>query len=180
MRKARRTLPIVLPALAILVILAVAGYAGKPTPPPQPSVVVTGGITGQGNPAEIRVTFVDSSLVAFYPGRTPCWFISNPDRPPSLGMVLIVPGPDKALKYRYCSHPDHVGTDETMCAETTHDPHYYYCLTIHGGVTAKKGTADLSHVTFPVGSLWDISSKETMSVVKDGKLGTAVTYDLTQ
>jgi len=41
MRKIKRTLPVVLPALAILGMLAVPGYAGKPTPSPQPHVVVT-------------------------------------------------------------------------------------------------------------------------------------------
>jgi len=82
MRKARNTLPIVLTALAILGLLAVAGHAGKPVPPPAPvptKVSVTGGIQGEGSPTAIRVKFADSSFADVYPAAPS--FPSNPDAP---------------------------------------------------------------------------------------------------
>ncbi len=181
MREVRNTLPIVLSASVILAMLAIAGHAGKPTPPPQ-TVAVTGGITGIGSPNAIRVTFVDPLLRAYqYPvegaNQGPV-FISNPDSP-ALDVVLVVPGPDRVLRYRYCVHPSH-GSDESVCNSPSHDPEYYFGIRINGGVTAKKGNGSLSQVTFPSGSPYLITWKKTMGTVWEGILGQAVTYELTQ
>ncbi len=182
MRKVRRTPPIVLSASVILAVLAVAGHAGKPTPPPQ-TVVVTGGITGTGSPNRISVRFVDPSLLVYqYPiegaNQGPV-FISNPDSP-ALDIVFVVPGPDKVLRYRYCVHPSHIGSGELVCNSPSHDPDYYFGIRISGGVTAKKGNSNPSQVTFPSGSPYLIAWKKTMGTVWEGKLSQAVRYDLTQ
>jgi hypothetical protein len=86
MRRARNTLPIVLPAFAILGVLAVAGYAGKPVPVWPTTVQVTGGIKilpdGTGDPRQVRVEFADSSIDIPRSGSdcaTGREFISNPD-----------------------------------------------------------------------------------------------------
>ena len=78
MRKVRRTLPIVLGALIVLGILAAAGHAKRPTPPPpEPTLVkVTGGIEIQSadhtaDATSARVAFIDPSLRLSHPITDP-------------------------------------------------------------------------------------------------------------
>lgn len=177
MRKARTTLPIVISALVILGVLAVAGRAEKPSlPPGQPkpapsSIRVGGAISGEGSPAEIRVTFVDSS---FGYSEGSC-FLSNPDYPPSL--TVTGPGANmKQLRYYYCVNPDHPA-GASMCGDPLNHGDDYYCLQIGGGTAQKK--SDTGRVTFPIGSPWVISSKATMSRVAEGTLSVPVTYEVT-
>jgi hypothetical protein len=177
MRKVRKTLPIVIPAFAILGILAVSSHAKKPTPPPEPTVTVTGAIEGTGNPKAIRITFVDSELVAVYPDRSPCWFISNPDYPPSLKIINSAP-PCKHLRYYYCTG-DH-NENDLICTNPSHDPDDYYCLTISDGITQKKNPNDTDHVFFPAGRPWQISWKKDNSIVASGTIGIDTTYILSK
>lgn len=181
MKKVRKTLPIVIPAFAILGILAVSGHAKKPSPLPEPTVTVTGAIEGTGDPEAIRVTF-DESLVYEYPGDDATQgpvFISNPDYPPSLKIVLSASAPPrgKYLKYYYCVHKDHVGSTELKCSEASHSPDYYYCLEIHGGISQKKGRA-FDHVVFPVDSPWNISWKKDDSIVVSDRLKIETKFDV--
>jgi hypothetical protein len=188
MRKVRRTLRIVLPALVIVGILAVAGPAGKPTPRPAPTLVkVTGAIQiephGVGDPEGVQVRFFDSSLLTCeYPGDDATQgpvFISNPDKQPSLYVTNVAGSMQKSLRFRYCAHKSHIGSADSICTDTSHDPAYYYCLTIGHGVTqAKNRNAEFDHVTFPIGSPWEISSKVDDTVVKRGTLAIATTYDV--
>jgi hypothetical protein len=179
MRKVRKTLPIFIPAFAILGILVVSVHAKKPSPPPEPTVTVTGVIEGTGDPKAIRVTF-DESLAYEYPGedatRGPV-FISNPDYPPSLHIAFYVPR-TKVLRYYYCAHKDHVHSPDLICKDASHSPYYYYCLEIIGGITQKKGLNDTDHVVFPVGSPWRISWKYDNSTIAEGTLSVETTYDV--
>ena len=176
MRKVRKTLPIVIPAFAILGILAVSGHAKKPSPSPsEPTVAVTGGIEGEGNPAMIRVTFADSSFEPF--GLQNSSFISNPDYPPSLRTLLDTTGPTKILKYYYCTHESHASSDFLICDEPSHDPYNYFCLLIGGGISQKKGSP-FDHVVFPKESPWYISCKKDNSIVASGILSTETRYDV--
>ena len=174
MRKVRKTLPIVIPAFAILVILAVSGHAKKPPTPPEPTVAVTGVITGEGDPKAIRVTF-DESLAYEYLGDDATQgpvFISNPDYPPSLHIAFYVPR-TTALRYYYCAGKH--DANESICSDPSHDPYYYYCLVISGGITQKKNPHDTDYVVFPEGSLWGISWKYDNSGVS-GRLTKETTY----
>jgi hypothetical protein len=178
MRKVRKTLPIILPAFAILGILAVSGHARKPTPPPEPTVSVTGAITAYGDPKAIRVTFLDESLLTCkYEGDATQGpqFLSNPDNPPSLKIILSAP-PGKHLRYYYCAHTH--DTADFICNDASHSPYYYYCLTISGGITQKKNPSDTDHVVFPEGSPWSISWKNDNSTVAEGTLSMPVTYEV--
>jgi hypothetical protein len=172
MRKARRTLPIVLTASVILGLLAAASQAKKPVPPPAPIMVaVTGGIVGTGTATAIRVTFLDGSFATVYPAAPS--FPSNPDAPLTISDAA---GNRKTLMYCYCVHPDHLSSNETVCSHDqtpSHDP-YYYCLWIYGGVQQKKSTT--GEVVFPAGSSWYINSKAEMKTVAQGTLLTPVTY----
>lgn len=82
-----------------------------------------------------------------------------------------------SLRYWYCAHNDHVGTRDLLCEDPGHE-NYYYCLTIGHGITHKKRPGNYDHVIFPIGSPWEISSKETLSVVKEGTLSIETTYDV--
>ena len=183
MKKLRRTLSIIFPALAMLGTLAVSSHAKKPVRPPAPtSVEVQGAIQGTGDPKAIRVTF-DDSLAHTYPAgctQGPV-FISNPDRTDSLN-VLQIAGPMRiAMMYYYCAHEDHAGSADLVCHDEAHNPGYYYCLTIGHGVTGKKKPkANYDHVSFPIGSPWEISWKVDNSVVKAGELSSVVTYDIVE
>jgi len=42
----------------------------------------------------------------------------------------------------------------------------------------KKRPGEYDHVVFPIGSPWEIGSKETMSVVKEGTTSIETTYDV--
>jgi len=178
MTKIRKTLTIVLSASAILGILVVSGHAKKPSPPPEPTVAVTGVITAENNPEAINVMF-DDSLSYDYPGDATdgLEFISNPDYPPSLKIINSAP-PAKHLRYYYCVHKDHEGSGETLCNDTSHSPYYYYCLTIKDGITQKKSPRDINHVVFPEGYPWSISWKYDNSIVAEGILSTETTYDV--
>jgi hypothetical protein len=190
MRKTRRALPIVLPALVVVGAIAVAGRAGKPALPPVPTLVeVTGAIRiepdGVGDPQGVQVRFVDNSLLTCeYPGDDATQgpvFMSNPDKQPSLYVINVAGAMQKSLKYYYCAHKDHIGSTDSICTDTSHDPAYYYCLTIGHGITqAKNRNAEFDHVSFPVGSPWEISSKVDDAVVKKGTLQIATTYDVIQ
>jgi hypothetical protein len=180
MKKLRVARPITLPAFAILAILAASGHAKKPSPPPEPTVTVAGVIAAEGDPKAIRVTF-DSSLDFDYPGDATdgLEFISNPDYPPSVKIVYSAP-PRTHLRYYYCVHKDHEDSPDLICTDDSHSPDYYYCLTISDGIPNHKSSRHTDHVTFPAGSPWNISSKQTMSVVKEGTLSIETTYDVTQ
>ena len=185
MRKVKRTLPIVLPAFAILGILAVAGYAGKPAPVWPTLVQVTGGIEilpdGTGNPRAVRVHFADASI-DFPPSGSDCTtgreFISNPDyspwMPPDTPSLSVTgTSPNKTLGYFYCAHKDHEVPTLSRCELRTEHADYYYCLVILGGRVQKTGA-----VVFPTGSGWMINKKtpEPGSTVAQGTLGAPVTY----
>jgi hypothetical protein len=168
MRKVRRTLPIVLPALAILGLLAVAGHAAKPVPP-VPKVSVTGGIVGTGTPTAIRVTFADSSFATAYPGARS--FISNPDAPLT---IIAAGGNSRTLMYCYCTNSNHP-PGALSCTDSSHDPDYY-CLWIHGGVQQRKSTS--GEVVFPAGSSWQINSKVPKGFFASGTLSSEVIYQV--
>lgn len=191
MKNLRRTLPIILSAVAILGTLAVSGHAKKPAPSPVPTLVeVTGAIkikpNGQGDPARVQVEFVDPSLLTYvYPHDDATQgpvFISNPDRQshrqPSLYVIRIAGSMQTSLRYWYCTHKDHVGTEDLLCEDPVGHENYYYCLTIGHGITQTKHPGNYDHVIFPVGSPWSISSKETLSVVKEGTISIETTYDV--
>jgi hypothetical protein len=175
MKKARKTLPIVIPAFAILGILAVSGHAKKPSPRPEPTVIVTGGIEGEGDPAMIRITFADSSFEDVYQQNSS--FISNPDYTTSLKIFISPPAKTKELRYYYCTHNSHAGSDDLICDDPTHSPDYYFCLLIGGGISQKKGRP-FDHVVFPVGSPWNISWKKDNSIVASGTLVKETKYDV--
>jgi hypothetical protein len=177
MRKVRRTLPIVLTAFAILVILTVAGHAGKPAPekPVPTRVAVTGGIEGTGTPAAIRVTFADSSFAGACPGAPS--FISNPDAPLT---IIAAGGNSRTLMHCYCIHPDHL-PNETVCNQIPSHYPYYYCLWIFGGAQQRKSTS--GEVVFPAGSSWQINSKVPPPPGNDlyhGTLDSEVRYNVTR
>lgn len=174
MKKVRKTLPIVIPAFAILGILSVSGHAKKPSPPPEPTVTVSGGIEGEGDPAMIRITFTDSSFEGVYTQNSS--FISNPDYPPSLKIFIGTPATTKELRYYYCTHNSHADSDDLICNDPTHSPDYYFCLLIGGGISQKKGRA-FDHVVFPVGSPWNISWKKDDSIVASGRLRIETKFD---
>jgi len=190
MKKLRRTLPIILPAFAILGTLAVSGHAKKPVRPPVPtSVEVTGAIKiepyGQGDPAGVQVRFVDSSLLSYvYPHDKATQgpvFISNPDRASHRQPSLYVVRAGRmlnALKYYYCAHEDHKGSTDLICNDDEHSPDYYYCLAIGHGITQTKRPGNFDHVTFPVGSPWEISWKVDNSTVAEGTLSVETTYEV--
>jgi hypothetical protein len=180
MRRVRKTLQIVLPAFVILAILAASGHAKKPTPPPEPTVAVTGVIEGTGDPKAIRVTF-DESLAYEYPGEKATQgpvFVSNPDYSPSLDIVFAVPGMRNRLRYYYCVHKDHEDSDELICNDASHSPDYYYVLWIFDGISQTKNPRDTDHLVFPVGSRWQIGWKKDNSTVDSGTLSTETRYDV--
>lgn len=185
MREVKMILPLVAAVLAIVGIFAVSGHADKPESPPglskpkpEPILVsVTGGITGEGNPYEISVSFGASF------GGLAGSYVANPDYPPA----LKIGGPgrvNKRLMYYYCDHPDH-DPPEGVCADPgeDHDPEHYKCLAIYGGTEDKK----TGQVTFPAGSSWRITQKVvsetgdvTGEVVAAGELGVPVMYEVVQ
>jgi len=179
MKKVRKTLPIVITAFTILGILSVSGHAKKPSPPPEPTVTVTGAIQGTGDPEAIRVTF-DESLAYEYPGDDATQgpeFISNPDYPPSLKIFISTPTTTKELRYYYCTHNSHASSDDLICDDPTHSPDYYFCLLIGGGISQKKGRP-FDHVVFPVDSPWNISWKKDDSIVASGRLSIETKFDV--
>lgn len=182
--KKQRTLRIILPAFAILGRLAVSDHDRKPARPPEPTVTVTGAIASTGDPAKIIVTLCDSSLLeCTYPDDLTHGpeFISNPDYPPSLRVVFNPPNTTKILKYHYCAHESHVGSGELICENPDeHDPDYYFCLEIGGGISQKRKGSNFDHVVFPVDSPWKISWKKDNSIVAEGTLSIETTYDVTR
>jgi len=193
MRKVKRTLPIVLPAFAILGILAVAGYAGKPAPVWPTLVQVTGGIEilpdGTGNPRAVRVHFADASI-DFPPSGSDCTtgreFISNPDyshsppMPPDTPSLSVTgTSANKTLAYFYCANILHQGKGaaDLRCELSAEHADYYYCLVLLGGRLQKTGA-----VVFPTGGSWMINKKTPSpgSTVARGILGTPVTYQVLQ
>ncbi len=189
MRKIRKTLPIVLPAFAILGILAVSGHAKKPTPS-VPLIQVVGGIkiVPEGTTTDatnVRVQFLDSSFND--DPLTAPWatlsFPANADRSPALYTVIMRAGPpdtlDRWLRFYFCTgdHPE--GT--LRCDVPAHSPNFYYCLNLHNGQTTAKGRGDLNHLTFPAGTLWSIGWKAAADpnvAVASGRLVTPTTYDV--
>ncbi len=168
-----RSVLFTLSALAFLGILGVSSQAGKPSwppgPKPTPTVVLDGGIVGEGPAATIRVTFVDASF-----GEPLGPFIPNPDYSPAL-MVSGTGQQPKSLRFYYCDSPAHNGTQDLVCNDPdTHSPYYYKCLRIQGGIPQPKS----NQIIFPEGSPWDISWKETMSDIAQGNLRTEVLYDV--
>jgi hypothetical protein len=198
MRKVRRTLPIVLTALAMLGLLAVSSQAKKPVPPPLPTLVkLTGGIEIQsadntGDPTRVRVKFIDSSLRIPYPITDPETytqgqeFISNPDysysppMPPDTPSLSVTgTSANKTLAYFYCANILHQGkgTADLRCDLSAEHADYYYCLVISGGKVQKTGA-----VVFPTGSNWMVNKKTPSpgSTVAQGTLAAPVTYKVIQ
>lgn len=192
MRKARRTLPVVLPALAVLGMLAAAGHAGKPLPPAFPTLVkLTGGIEIQAtentaDPTHAGVEFIDNSLRIAYRDATYTTgqeFISNPDYTPGTSpdtpsLWVTGAGANMTLQYFYCAHVTHaeMGSADTRCQYPETYADHYYCLVISGGKTQKKTGA----VVFPAGSAWRINKKTPLPGVNValGTLTMPVTYQV--
>ena len=188
MRKVRRTLPVVLPALAILGLLAVSSQARRPTPPP-PTIQVVGGIKILPNgtttdPTNVRVQFDDESFVTGCPLWAGKSFPANADRSPALYTVIMRAGPpdtlDRRLRFYFCAHPSHTD-QELRCQDPTEHSDYYYCLNLLDGQTTGKGRGDLNHLTYPPGTFWNIGKKVVDgSTVPQGNLVTETTYDVTE
>ncbi len=189
MRNVSRTRSIVLPVLAILGALAVAGHAGKPVPLPT-LVKLTGGIQIQsadntGDPTRVHIKFNDSSLHISYPDATYTQFqefVSNPDYSPWLpsdtpSLWVTGSGANRTLQYFYCAHILHEHTGDLRCELSELHADHYYCLVISGGKTQKTGA-----VVFPTGSNWKINKKTPSPgyTVAEGTLGAPVTYKATQ
>lgn len=189
MRKVTRTLPIVLPALMTLGLLAVTGRAGKPAPSMPTWVKLTGGIKiesadNTGDPTRVRVTFVDRSINfvpdPHFPDYTTGQFISNPDYSPWLppdtpSLWVATTGKDRTLQYFFCANNLHAGkgTDDLRCEISAHAD-YYYCLVISGGKVQKTGA-----VVFPTGSSWQINKKQNpQGSFAHGTLSMPVTYEV--
>lgn len=178
MKKLRMILALVAAVGVIVGIVAAAGRADKPASPPGQSkpepvlVLVTGAITGEGNPYEISLTFAYASFDGL--ARL---YVANPDYPPA----LKVAGPGKVnrrLTYYYC---DGTHEDSGICNVSKHDPGNYKCLAIYDGTENKK----TGQVTFPAGSSWRITQKvvsETGDIsgtlFAEGTLATPVTYEV--
>jgi len=194
MRKPRRRLPIILPAMTILGIMAVSGHAKKPTPS-APIIQVVGGIKilpdgTTSDPSYVRVRFLDSSfnedpLTAPWAGLS---FPANADRSPALYTIIMRAGPpdtlDRWLRFYFCAHPSHqegTGTDDLRCQDPEGHSAYYYCLNLQDGQTTAKGRGDLNHLTFPAGTLWSVGWKAAADpsvAVTSGHLVTETTYDV--
>ncbi len=186
MRKVRKTLPIVLPAFAILGMLAVSGHAKKPTPS-VPTIQVVGGIkiVPEGTTTDatnVRVEFLDSSFAPFpsFAGKS---FPANADRSPALYTVIMRAGPpdtlDRRLRFYFCAHPSHQQTtDDLRCQYPAEHSDYYYCLNLLEGQTTAKGRGDLNHLTYPVDTVWSIGWKVDNGAVASGTLDTETTYDV--
>lgn len=141
-------------SLAVLVVgaLAVHGKADKPVSPLSPSepllVRVTGEIEGEGNPAQMQVTFSGQSF-----GDVAGTYTANPDGPLE---VLGVRKGARTLRYYYCAVCSPASVD--CCHDPDHDPVNYYSLLIYGG--ALEGKKETEQIVFPAGSEWEIRSKE--------------------
>ena len=180
MKKVKVILPIILPILLIMGILAVSVYADKPESPPglskpkqEPILIsVTGAIKGEGDPCEISVEFMGGSF-----GQYAGSYVANPDYPPAL--KITGPGRHRSLRYYYCDG-DHEPTDE-ICSNKDHDPDNYKSLRISNGRLVKK----TEQVIFPAGSRWRITQKIILpsgdwdgEIVDEGTLAEDVTYEV--
>ena len=185
MKKVKVILPIILPVLIIMGILAVSVYADRPPSPPgqakkEPKpepvkVSVTGAIEGTGAPANIAVTFDGESFVDKVQAGS---YIANPDYPPAL--KISGPGRHRSLNYYYCYNPDHADSGG-ICDDDEHDPEYYRNLRISNGILEKK----TDKVIFPIGSRWGIIQKiedqpgeVTGELVAEGTLEEEVIYEV--
>ena len=158
----------ILSTLAFLGIFEASSQAGKPSlQPGAPTIVLSGAIEGIGWATAIRVDFGRSF------GKPALSVIANPDFSAAV-YVNGVNRQSRTLLFYYCESPEHSRTPDLVCNDPNHSPHYYKCLRIKGGIPQPKS----DQVIFPVGSPWDISSKETMSSIASGILQTAVSYDV--
>ncbi len=184
MKKVKVILPIILPVLLIMGILAVSVYADKPESPPGLSkkepkpepveIEVWGAIEGTGAPANIVIEFSETfkGIDVYGKKRDESGsFIANPDKPPAF--KITGPGRHRSLKYYYCDHTDHLSTDG-ICDNEAHNPQNYKSLTISNGRLVKK----TEQVIFPAGSRWVIRWKKTMDVLVEGELDAEVTYEV--
>ena len=174
MKRAKTAVPILLPLLLVVGILAVSGRADKPDYPPGLSastVLLTGAISGTGDPAHMKITFSDDSCGADLEGRT---VVANPDG--RFGVNGVGHGPN-VLYYYYCA-ADHYDSDVDCCNDSTHDPDYYYVVRIFGGVLEGKGND--TRVIFAAGSSWTISWKVSGQISSQGTLAAPVTYTVLQ
>jgi hypothetical protein len=174
MKKARRTLLIVLSALAVLGLLAVAARAQKVVPlasTTKSAVSLAGAVRGDGDPGEISLTFDRASF-----GADAGTFISNPDYPPSLRLFFdntVSGGPHaQMLSFFYCDAPHDTGVQ--LCNVPGHSPEHYKRLRILGGILQKGN----KQVIFPEGSNWDISFKATNAIERQGTLAAPVIYTI--
>lgn len=158
----------ILSMLAFLGIFEASSQAGRPPlPPGAPTIDFSGAIEGIGRAAAIRVKFGNSF------GEEAGSFIANPD----YAAAVIIAGSNRgptALRFYYCDSPDHDGTADLVCSDPSHSPYYYKCLRIQGGIPQPKS----NQIIFPIGSPWDISWKEKMSVIAQGTLQNPVSYDV--
>lgn len=166
MKTTRTVSGIILPAFVVLGTLVVSGRAAKPEGPSGSLLVsVTGGIAGEGDAAQMQVTFCDDSF-----GDLARTYVANPDGP--LEVMGVRRGP-RTLRYYYCDACSADGAD--CCDDPTHDPLHYYVLIIYGGMLQGKGND--TEIIFPAGSEWQIRSKEPYgAVAASGQLASAVTY----
>jgi hypothetical protein len=157
----------------ILGVLAGSSHADKPaTPPgqskPEPAPIlisITGGIEGQGDAAQMKVTFSDESF-----GELAGQYVANPDGPLE---ILGVRKGSRTLRYYYC---DACSLDEKDCCDDpTHNPAHYFALVIYGGTL--EGKKETERIVFPSGSEWQIRSKEPYGdIFASGNLTMSVIY----
>lgn len=155
MKRAKAVFPIVLCVLLVSGMLTVSGHAKKPVEPVLDHIVLTGDISGTGDPAAMRVNFSETFISS--EGSEAGWHAANPDG------RLRVRGPrrHKRLGYYYCSQLANVHGALDCCdpvAYPSHDPDDYKYLQISGGFVEGKGR-DTHKVFFPAGSTWTITQK---------------------
>jgi len=159
---------VILSVVLITGVLAVSGYAGKPSGSGSSrTVVVSGAIVGDGEPERIKISFYGAFLVGEeYEGP----YVANPDG--GLEVFGTRKGP-RTLRYRYCYAGSH--SQPNYCGNLDHDPSHYRALRIYGGTLEGKGGD--TQIVWLKGSTWEIYSKDPYgALVATGQLEEEVTY----
>ena len=167
MKKVKVVSATVLSVLLIMGTLVVSVYAkGKPPKPEPIQISVSGTIVGIGDPAHMRIEFIDTFGDDANTGPQ----VSNPDGPVSVFGTRKGP---RTLRYYYCNAENHDDTDQ--CDNPgVHDPSDYKALMIYGG--ALEGRKETERIVFPVGSEWEVRSKVLMGVEFSGTLENEIIY----